>query len=414
MMFTSWRTAAARMIPRAALGLIAIAAPASTASAQTLFATRGLGAPIAATDARAAALGGIGVGLTGFNFSFENPADAAGLLRRGATATLAPTWNDVEVDGQSDGIGGSRFPLIRVFYPVSARFVASLGYGAYLDQTWGVRFEGEEVLGSDTVATSDVLRSTGGISQLRLAFSYELTPTLAVGVAGGMLTGNLDRSVVRTFGDSTVFEPFESRLRWSYHAPQAAFGARWDPIAGTRVSGSVSLAGKLHADAQDSAALDRTYGSSMRYTVGASTRIAPMLMATAAASRQTYPEIRSVVVPVTNAGAAGHGASTQDVWQYGGGLEYTGLRSGATVYPFRLGYRHAQLPYAGTNEEPPTEWGIAAGAGFEISTDIGLPQALFNISLERTFRDGLAGEGLPDGLHEKFWRMNMTVSLFGR
>ena len=109
--------------------LVASALPAQL-QAQSLFATRGLGVPITASDARAAALGGIGVGLSGFNFTMENPADVAGLLRRGATATLQPTWNNMELDGQSDRVGGSRFPLIRVFYPLNPRLAASLGYGA--------------------------------------------------------------------------------------------------------------------------------------------------------------------------------------------------------------------------------------------------------------------------------------------
>ncbi len=382
------------------------------ASAQTLFATRGLGVPISATDARAAALGGIGLGLTGFNFNFENPADAAGLLRRGATATLQPSWNRLELEGESDNIGGSRFPLLRVFYPVNTKVVASLGYGAYLDQTWGVQFAGEEVLGGETIRTTDVVRSTGGIAQLRFGMSYMLNQRLAIGAAAGMLTGNLDRSVTRTFDDSVSYDAFESRLRWAYRAPQATLGARWDPATGTRVSASMSFAGKLKADAQDSAAEDRTYGSSSKLTVGASTKLTSEVLATAGASRQKYPEIASD--PVIGPMGSTAGASTRDTWQYGAGVEYTGLRKGATIFPFRLGMRYQQLPYAGALESSPKEFSIAAGAGFELSTDVGLPQALFNIALERATRDGFVTASRSDGLSEKYWRMNMTIALFGR
>lgn len=390
----------------AALGIVPV-----RASAQTLFATRGLGAPIAPTDARAAALGGVGTGLLGLNMSLENPADAAGLLRRGGTATLSPSWNSVDLGNSSDHIGGSRFPLIRVFYPVNPKLVASLAYGAYLDQTWGVRFNGSEVLGTDTVTTSDVLRSTGGISQLRFGFSYAVSEKLAVGAGGGLLTGSLDRSVQRTFADS-VFDPFESRLRWSYRAPQAALGFRFDPAAGTRVAGSVIFAGKLKAIAEDSAAQDRTYGSSMKMNVGASSLLTRSLMATVGASREKYPEITSAAVNTPTGVTAG--ASTRDTWQYGGGLEYGGLRTGTRVFPFRVGARYQQLPYAGVAETAPKEFSVSVGTGYNLTTDTGMPQALFDLSLERASRKGFEGPVAADGLKENFWRMNFTLSLFGR
>ncbi len=398
--------------PAALAGLLALTVLPVRVSAQTLFSTRGLGVPISPSDARAAALGGIGAGLPGFNLSLENPAEAAGLLRRGATATLQPSWNRIELDGQSDRIGGSRFPLIRVFYPVNPRVVASLGYGAYLDQTWSVRFTEQEVLGTDTLETTDVLQSTGGVAQLRFGFSYLLNERIALGLSAGMLTGNLNRSVTRAFEDSATFDPFESNLRWSYRAPLVALGARWDPRAGTRVSASMSMAGKLKAFAEDSAAQDRTYGTSTKLTVGASTVVAPMLLATAGIAAQKYPEITSA--PVVGPTGNSAGASTQSTMQYGAGLEYSGLRSGSTVYPFRLGARYQTLPYAGALESAPTEFSVAVGAGFELSTAVGLPQALFNVSLERASRTGFETTSRPDGLSEKFWRMNMTVSLFGR
>jgi hypothetical protein len=398
---------------RRILTLAALIACPTAASAQTLFATRGLGTPIAPTDARSAALGSIGTGLLGYNLSLINPADASGLLRRGASATLQPSWNRIELGDNDESLGGSRFPLVRVVYPVNPRLVASLAYGAYLDQSWGVRFAGTEVLGNDTLTTSDVVESLGGVAQLRFGFSYAVGDRLSLGIGAGMLSGSLDRSVKRTFGeDSTKFEPFESRLRWSYKAPQLSVGARWDPTSSVRVAASMTTAGKLEATAQDSAAEDRTYGTSSKLTVGASAMITSELMATAGISREKYPEIASepVVVP----GGVTPGASTRSTTHVGAGLEYAGLHSGNRVYPFRLGFRSMQLPYAGADETPPKETSVSIGTGYALSTDSGLPQALFDVSLERTHRSGLVGTALTDGLTEKFWRMNISVSLFGR
>jgi hypothetical protein len=387
------------------------AAGATTASAQTLFATRGLGAPISPVDARGSALGGVVTGLGGINTSLANPADISGLLRRGGSATLSPSWNQVELDGASERIGGSRFPLLRVFYPVNVRLAASLSYGGYLDQTWGVTFTGKEVLGTDTVATSDVVSSTGGISQLRLALSYALTDKLAFGVGGGLLTGNLDRAVNRTFTDS-VFDPFESRLRWSFKAPQATVGLRFDPFAGTRIAASMAIAGKLKANSEDSVAQDREYGSSMRFNAGASTVVLPALLVVAGVTRDKYPEITAAAE--TSADGLTAGASTRDTWQYGGGVEYTGLHSGMRTFPFRAGLRYQQLPYAGATEVAPKEVAVTFGTGYDLVNENGIPQALLDISLERAKRTGLDGPLAPGGLTEKFWRMNVTFSLFSR
>jgi hypothetical protein len=217
--------------------------------------------------------------------------------------------------------------------------------------------------------------------------------------------------VQRTFADS-VFDPFESRLRWSYRAPQAAVGFRFDPAAGTRVAGSITVAGKLKANAQDSAAQDRTYGSSMKMNIGMSTMLTPLLMATAGAAREKFPEITSASVTTPTGVTAG--ASTRSTWQYGGGLEYGALRTGTRVFPFRVGARYAQLPYAGSAETAPKEFSVAVGTGYNFSTETGMPQALFDVSLERVARKGLEGPVAADGLKENFWRMNFTMALFGR
>jgi hypothetical protein len=380
-------------------------------SAQSLFSTRGLGSPIAPIDARSAALGGIGTGLGGFNLSLDNPADASGLLRRGATATMSPSWSSIDLGNNSDHLGGSRFPLIRVFYPATPRLVASLAYGAYLDQTWGVRFDGREVLSNDTVTTTDVLSSTGGVAQLRFGFAYALSDKVSLGLGGGILSGSVDRAVSRAFQDST-FDAFESRLTWSFKAPLVSAGFRIDPVANTRLAASIMLAGKLKARAEDSIAQDRTYGSAMRMTVGASTRIAPKLMLTAGAARDKYPDITAD--PVVTPTGTTSGASTRDTWKYGAGLEYTGKSTATRTFPLRLGVRYEQLPYAGANETAPKEFSIALGTGFDLTTDTGLPQTMFDITLEHAKRTGLVGPVASDGLTENLWRMNFTLSIFGR
>ncbi|MGH7461193.1 MAG: hypothetical protein ACREMA_09220, partial [Longimicrobiales bacterium] len=181
------------------LTLVLSAAP---AAGQSLFGMRGLGVPVDPIDPRARALGSIGTGLLGLNTSMVNPADLAGIRRRGVTATLQPFFGSDELDGRNDDVEATRFPLIQLIYPVRSRLVFGLGYGGFLEHTWSVLADRMIVVGPDTVPTQELVRSDGVLAQVRLSAGYDLTPSFALGAAVGVYTGNLERELTRTFPDS--------------------------------------------------------------------------------------------------------------------------------------------------------------------------------------------------------------------
>lgn len=381
-------------------GALLLGLSAAPASAQSLFATRGLGVPVMPVDARAAALGGIGVGLLGFHTSMTNPAELAGLSRRGVSAALQPVSTSVELEGVEDGTSGTRFPLLSILYPVSQRLVLSLGYGGYLDQSWGVVTEGEQVIDGETVATNDLLRSIGGISQMRLSAAWSLSPTFSIGAAAGLLAGNVERQAARTFSDSAAtIRFFEERVRWRFSAPIAAVGMRWDAIPGVRLGASAMVGGDLEARSDDDGAEDRSYGSPLDLTAGASVRISQLFLATAGGSWSRHPTTSGTTV-------------TTETMRFGGGLEYQGVRSGLRAYPLRLGVHWAQLPYHLEGEDQPTELGGSFGVGFRLGDPMD-PAAVADFGVERSMRTGLSG-GAVDGLDEQLWRFTFSLSLFAR
>ena len=76
--------------------------------------------PVSTADAKAQALGGIGLGLMGLSLTPTDPASAASLAIPSITFTLASSWVDVR-EGESPGSAqGTRFPVIGVSYPVKA------------------------------------------------------------------------------------------------------------------------------------------------------------------------------------------------------------------------------------------------------------------------------------------------------
>ena len=397
-----------RMILRVALAC-ALAALARPVDAQSLFATRGLGLPVASVDARARALGGIGVGIAGLSTSLANPAETAGLTRTGVTAALQPSSGTVIFGGEESDLDGARFPLVRIVLPLSSRIVTSIGYGGVLEQSFGIRTEGTEVVGNETLSVVDQVESTGGLSEVGVGIAWTARPGLALGVGGGLFAGNQRRTVTRTFADSLVdIHPFSEEFRWEYRAPFVRVGARWDPASILRLGASVTVAGDIDADGQNEHSPDVQASSPLRLTFGGSGFLASDLMLAAGAERLLQGGSGRVFENDPESSVA------RDTWRVGGGLEWGGLGSGARSWPLRVGASWSQLPYHSADETAAQEWSVTGGVGFRLAGDPSNPQAVLDATLERGNRSGFESTENPAGLEERYWRFTISLSLFGR
>lgn len=395
---------------RSLLAIALVLAATSSASAQSLFSTRGLGTPVDPVDARSRALGNSGIGLLGLNGSLVNPAELAGIPRRGVSATLQPFWGNDQLDGLDAKVSGTRFPVIQIIYPMSQRLVLGLGYGAFLDQSWAVTSTGRELVGNDSVDVSDLLRNTGGIGQLRLSAGYQLNSVVAVGLATGLYTGSIDRSLTRTFPDSTLLlDPFSTRSRWDYNAPFVTVGARIDPSQRVRFGAAVTWSGNLDASGREGETVDASYELPLRASAGVSAVVAPRLMVAASGNWSGWSGDPNFSAPGTHTGTIA-GSS----WDLGVGVESQSLRTASRIFPLRLGFRYGQLPFHEFDEEQPKEWVVAGGIGFHLAGDDFGPLAVADFGVERGSRSGLGGSALNAGLDETFWRLSATISLFGR
>lgn len=385
-----------RALPAALLALLALP---PVAGAQSLFSTRGLGVPVEPVDARARALGGIGVGMLGWTGSMVNPAEAAGVGRRGVSAAFQPSRRSVEFEGQSDVLGGTRFPLVRAVMPLSSLGLA-VGYGGFLDQSWAVSLEGTETIGGQPLRTVDLVESSGGVAQARLDLAYLVTPSLGVGVGAGLYTGRLERAVSRTFPDTALIEGFRTEAAWNYSGPLLAAGAWWEPVPIVRVAASVTWSGDLRGDAEQDAGRDLRVELPLQFAAGASGQLAPGLLAVAGARWAGW-----------GSAAAGFEDPTiaADTWEVGGGLEWSGSSARGRPLPLRLGARYAKLPFR-LQGATPSEWAAALGAGWVLARDEAGPRTVVDAALER----GGRGDAGATGLTESFWRFTLSMSLFGQ
>ncbi len=383
-----------------ALALMLVLGGAHIASAQSVFSSRGLGVPVTPVDARARALGGLGLALSNQNPSLINPAEAATYGFRGLTAALQSSSNAIGYDGAEADAGANRFPLLRFVYPTGGRLVISAGYGGFLDQTWSAFSERTDVIGGETVAVRDAIDSSGGIAQIQVGAAYSLAPGFAIGVAGGLYTGELRRTITRTFpdGDFTGGTGFQEERSWTQRAPFATAGVLWDPAPILRVGGSVTWAGTLKADARTARTEDFDVDLPLQVAGGVSAVLAPRLLGTFSGRWSGWSSA---------ADAFGADAAPVDTWELGGGIEWEGMTFGNRSMPLRLGYHYEQYPFQ-VDGVTPTESAFSVGTGLTVGISQAGTLASFDAAVERGSRDAKG-----TGLAEDFWRVTFSLGVSG-
>ncbi|HWV57260.1 MAG TPA: hypothetical protein VNZ57_07295 [Longimicrobiales bacterium] len=380
-----------------ALLLVLLLVPGVLRAQSSFLSSSGLGVPATPVDARARALGGIGTGLTGFNASLVNPADAGALQWRGISTALQPSYRRVAYDGAAAGGSATRFPLLFAVYPIG-RLTAQVGFGSFLEQSWGVSSTTREVFGPDTVRVLDRTRVTGGVGQVRAGVAYAVAPTLALGVAGGRYTGRVERIVTRSFPDVPAEEmaPVIDVGGWNYAGTLLAAGFRWDPTAIIRLAGSLTWSSPLSADGIGAASADRDIQLPLQAAVGATAVLSPDLLVAGGVRWEGWSVADGDL-----------GASASDTWHVGAGFEYEGASVSRFPLVLRLGGHYRQIPFA-FGEARPSEWSLAFGAGSRLAIIEGGPVALVDATLER------GSASAADALSESVWRLTVSLSLFGQ
>lgn len=390
----------------ALIALLSLSALATSASAQSIFSSHGFGVPLAPLDPRSQALGGIGVGILGYNPSLINPAELAVFPFRGAAAAMQSSSRDIELGSTGGGIDSNRFPLLRVVYPLSLRLTAGVGYGGFLDQSWAVEVPRHAWIGGDSVDIRDAINFEGGVAQLRVGLAYALTPGLSVGVDGGIYTGSLKEQFSREFasGAPEGVVPVERSTIWTQRAPLISAGIRWDPASLVRLSGSLTWAGTMKRTERSTGPRDEVLRTQqiqlpLQAAAGASAYLAPGVLATVATQWAGWSRA---------AGSFSAESAPADTWEYGAGLEFSRMTIGNAGIPIRFGYRHAQLPFSYQGVTP-TEWTASFGFGLQLArTDYG-PLATLDAAIDRGRR---SADGT--GLSESFWRITLGMGIYGR
>ena len=293
---------------------------------QSLLGTRGLGLPLEPMDARARALGSVGVGLLGGNLNPMELASATGLLIPTVNFTLQPHWGGGCRDGESLDSQGMRFPLLGLAYPVGGlNGMVTLTFGAFMDQRWTVQEKGTEVLAGVPTPVTNTFKSDGGIAAFRLGWAQRVGRSLSVSVNAGFHTGSITRTYIRTFDSLAAVTPemvaFTDGGKWQYGGPTAGIGAVWDPFEFLRLGGSITWSGELDAKpSEETKGEAASYAIPTVFRMGASGVLTPRLSLNLGMSFADWTSSENGLRPETVAGG---------VWSFGGGLEWQGSGIGS-------------------------------------------------------------------------------------
>lgn len=378
----------------ALLGAALLALGAGVARAQTPVTALGLGYPVPAVDGRAAALGGVGVGLLGADFSDLNPADLTSF--RVATFSLTGSPQSVSLKGAGGGrIGRSGFPIMGVIVPVGS-WAFGVQAGSLLDQDWSVRLQDTLVASSGRFPYVENRQHNGGVSTVDFSLARTIGP-LSLGVGYDRLVGSLRQKFSRRFEvsvDSSAPPPatVSDLADWSYSGGRLRAGAGLELGERVRVSGAYRWSGDLHAT-RDSTGASRTFPMPDAWSAGASARPVGPLLLTVGGGWTGWSSLR---------GKAG-GSRVRDTHWGGAGVEWDGWSLGSFPLALRAGGRYRQLPFWQPGEKPLDERALTFGLGMAFAGQRAIVDATMEV--------GRRGDRASTGVEETFRRFVLTASL---
>ncbi len=365
--------------------------------AQTPVTALGLGYPAPPIDARAAALGGTGLGIAGGSLSARNPADLALFRTPILGITLTPEDASVKAPGATHATGRSRLAVLQAVLPIG-RWTFGLGVGGDLDQDWSTII-------SDTLESSvgkfpfeERREHDGGLSSVNLVVGRRLGP-VAVGAAVDALTGSLRQTFRRDFepdvDDANNVIGFASgEARWSYSSWRLRAGITAQVARSATLAAAISWTDELRAerDTVAEAKPTRRFDMPLALEVGGSAQVSQRFLATAAGGWKGWSDTDVSALQFASA----------DVWWFGVGVEYAARALGMPL-PLRIGYRLADLPFYEDGFGQLRETALTFGLGGSLAGG----RALFDVALEIGSRGDLG----QAGAEESFQRFSISLAL---
>jgi hypothetical protein len=325
----------------------------SSAAAQGTLSTQGFGYPAGGLSTHAEGLGGSIA--ENDPLSPMNPAALATWGRPGFYFQYDPEFRHVEANGTSDNTTTARFPLLAGALNIGPRITVGISSTTFLDRTWQTSSTGYAHFATgDSSLYNESFSTDGAINDVRLAGSFLVLPTLSIGVAGHVLTGQNRLLISRTFAD-TSFAAFSQGSTLSYTGHSFTGGLDWRPMPELYLGVSGDAGGTMHAYRNDTTLSSARVPK--RLGVGAVFGGVSGLSLSANAEWHGWSALN---------GLAESEVRAVDGWDWGLGAEVRAPSLFGQEFPLRLGYRHRILPFD-VNATDVHETDYSLGLGVPVS-----------------------------------------------
>lgn len=321
----------------------------TSAAAQGTLGSQGFGYPAGGLSTHAEAVGGSIA--EGDALSPVNPAAITSWGRPGLYFQYDPEWRSVQANGTSDNTLTARFPLFAGALNIGPRFTFGISTTTFLDRTWETSTTGyAHFEANDSSFYNERFSTDGAINDVRAALGFLVLPTLSIGVAGHVLTGQNRLLIQRTFSD-TSFARFSQASTLSYTGHSYTGGIAWRPLQVLSVAVSGDVGGTLHSFRNDtslsSARVPKRFGFGTIFG-----GISGVLLS-ANAEWKGWSSMN---------GLAESEIKAVDGWDWGVGAEVRAPSLFGQEFPVRLGYRHRILPFeAAASEVHETDYSFGLG-----------------------------------------------------
>lgn len=356
------------------LMLCAAATPALARAQDSQFGLQGPGTPGRAESVRARATGGAFAPFDAL--SWMTDAALADLRRLTASAQGITSFRRVEIGGSDADLRATRFPSILVGGPpVGSKLVLSAGFGTYLDRTYRTTVRDSAVVRGEMESFTDAIASDGGVTDVRLAGAWRLSPRVALGAAFHLLAGATRSSAARTFDDSANYQSTFEVTDVQHTGMGASASTLLDLASSLRLAVWLRSDSDLRVSVRDVETarygLPTTVGGALRWTPTPELRFAALV------SRQSWADA---------------GGRNTLAWA-------VGLEGGSPSLPGRIGVRGATMPFGPAGVEP-KEFAVAAGFARSFSEG----RARVDVTVERLARSG-------GGVRERVWSVLLGVTV---
>lgn len=387
-----------RLIIAALAAPLAAALVPATADAQSFLGYRALGLPVGAADARAVALGNLGIGLPGVQLTASDPASAGALLFPTVSVSMQPSWGDFDLDGQTGTARTTRFPMIGIAYPVpGAQATVTLSLSGHMEQRWAGEQDRIVSLGGLDVPVNDRFETNGGSSVARLGWAQRLGERFSLGATVGTYVGRIDQAFERTLDSLVVgsdVRPYEEDSAWQYGGYTLSAGFATDPHDLIHLAGAVEWSGDLKQKPKlQTEGGERAFSIPLRLSAGATGRLSERLHINTSVAYQDWSAAQGFEA----------GVVSTEALSYGAGLEVQVIRRDTRSFPLRLGYRQGALPFRYRDQDA-AESAWSLGFGMNLVEIEGVRFGWMDVAVER-------GTRASAPLSENFWRATISLGI---